>query len=972
MKKIFAKSAYFLPLIIVVCLFTTKKSDPWMGLEENENKPIVLEAFEQWTAMRAYPNDEIQAKPFSSAHQELRKQMEMRANQPELVSAMPWQPLAPMNFAGRILCMAVSPTNANTIFVGSASGGLWKSTTGGTGGPGGISWTYVPTGFPVLGVGSIAINPQNANEIYIGTGEVYNKNEKGVTPGGHLRTYRGFYGIGILKSIDGGVNWVQVLNFDQSNLEGVSDMVINRLRPSTLYAATTDGLYRSVNSGANWVKIHSVLMAMDLAMSPSDTGVLLVACGNFGSTGNGIYKTNNAGATIPTFTRLTSGLPTSYTGMARVAFAPSNTSKIFASIGHQPGATTTYGLFVSTNTGSSWSKVTTTQIINGQGWYAHDVVVDPTTSNTVYWSEIDIYKSTNGGSTMTKKSTWSGWNLANTTIGTTTEGTSNYTHADSHRLYFFNGALYTVTDGGLFKSNDGGTSFISLNGGLQTAQIYPSISVGKTDPNYMLLGLQDNGTFVYRGQPGAARVIGADGFSTAIDPANDNIGFAEYYFFNLKKSTDKGFTFPTTSYTNNYNSATIPNEMACFNAPVIFANNNTNIMYGGTIYLKKSINKGSSWTNGNAGAVISGSNSPILTLAVAPSDDNLVYISTAPASGIPSRMYVTTNGGSTVTNITGVLPNRYYSKIAVDPSDKNRAVITLSGFGSSHVFITYDAGTNWTDIGSGLPDVPHNTLGFDPNNTSTVYVGNDLGVYYANDVPVAFPGSSATVNWTPYNDGFTDATLVSDLVFTTHNKLRLATHGRGLWERDLAIAPTMAVQLSELQVMAAHGQNQIRWKARHESSVDYYELEFSNDGTLFHSVRKMMPTDRTEGTPNQYQITDANDQPGTITYRVKIALDHGQAYYSGLLKVENIIKGTLKIIPKSNRGSIQLNLDSKLGGRIDFFVVDMSGRFVLQQNATISDGKSHLNLNVQSLKPGSYRLASKGAIQSNNSLVINR
>ncbi len=937
--------------------------------EEGEGKPIVLESFEQWTAMRSYPNEEIRAQGFSGAHGTLKRDMQMRALQPDQVTTAPWQPLAPMNFAGRILCMAVSPTNANTIFVGSASGGLWKTTTGGTGGPGGISWTYVPTGFPVLGIGAIAINPQNANEIYIGTGEVYNKNEKGVTPGGHIRTYRGFYGIGILKSTDGGTTWQQSLNFAASNLEGVNDFVINPLKPSTVYAATTDGLYRTFNSGANWSKIHSVLMSMDLAMKPGDTNTLYVACGNFGSTGNGLYRSTNAGAATPTFTRMTSGLPTSFTGMARIAIAPTSTSKLFASIGHQPGSTTKYGLYISTNGGTSWKKATTTNIINGQGWFAHDVVVDPANSNTVYWSEIDIYRSTANGSSLTKRSNWSGWNLANTTIGTTREGTSNYVHADNHRLYFFNGRLYSCTDGGLFSSTDGGLNWTSLNGGMQTAQIYPNVSAGRTDPNYMLLGLQDNGTFVYRGVPGSARVIGADGFCTAIDPANDNIGFAQFYFFNVRKSTDKGFTFPTTSFTNNYNSATIPNEMASFNSPIIFANNNTNIMYGGTIYLKKSINKGGTWTNGNGGAVISGTNCPIINLAVAPTDDNVVYISTAPGSGIRSRMYVSINGGTSVTNITGTLPDRYYSKIAVDPYDKNRAVITLSGFGTSHVFLTYNAGASWTDIGAGLPDVPHNSVTFDPNNTSIIYVGNDLGVYYATNVPVSNPGTAATLNWTPYNDGFTDATLVSDLLVTSNNKLRLATHGRGLWERDLAVSPSLGLQISELTAESDITATKVSWKARHEALVSHYELEYSEEGSRFSFAGKTTPQTRSAGVPNLYQMVHQNGQVNAGFYRVKIVLQNGQAYYSGILEVTRGMAAKVRVYPNPVRESLQLSLQSQQKGKVQVMVIDISGRQVYTQTVDVNSGQNVIRIPVQNLAPGNYRLITRGAVTSNSPFI---
>jgi len=623
MKKFYPNYGLTVPISLLfffmICLASCKDNDQKMESEE-ENEPFMMESMEFWTASRSYPNKELEARTFSASYKKLNDNMQMRALQPDLVSTAPWTALAPFNFAGRILTMAVSPANANTMFVGSASGGLWKTTNGGNGGAGGINWTYVPTGFPVLGIGAVVINPQNANEIYAGTGEVYNKNPKGVTAAGHMRTYRGTYGIGILKSTDGGTTWQQVLNFSQSNLEGVFDMLINPLKPSTVWAATTDGLYRSFNNGNNWTKVHSVLMTTDLAMKPGDTSVLYVACGNFGSAGTGLYKSTNAGAVTPTFTKMTSGLP-AYTGMARMAISAANTSRIYASLGHDPASATKFGLYVSTNQGSTWTKATTTNIINGQGWYAHDVVVDPANANNVYWSEIDIYKSTNGGSTFTKVSDWSGWNLSNTAIGTTTEGSSKYVHADNHRLYMTGSTVWSCTDGGLFKSTNGGSTWLSLNGGLQTVQIYPNVSVSRTDPNYMLLGLQDNGTFVYRGIPGCKRVIGADGFSTAIDPTNDNNSFAEYYFLNLKKSTDKGNNFNTTSYTNNYNSFNVPNENACFNSPFVFANNNTNIMYAGTIYLKKSTNKGGTWTNMNGGAVISGANNPIITIAAAPSDE---------------------------------------------------------------------------------------------------------------------------------------------------------------------------------------------------------------------------------------------------------------------------------------------------------------------------------------------------------------
>ena len=957
-------------LLFFIISFISCKDNAHEIETEEENEPFIMESMEFWTASRSYPNKDLEARNFTPAYNKLHQNMEMKALQMDLVTTAPWKALAPFNFAGRILTMAVSPANANTMFVGSASGGIWKTTTGGNGAAGGINWTYIPTGFPVLGVGAIVINPQNANEIYAGTGEVYNKSAKGVTAAGHIRTYRGTYGIGILKSLDGGTSWQQVLNFSQSNLEGVFDMLINPLKPSTVWAATTDGLYRSFNSGNNWTKVHSVLMTTDLAMKPGDTSVLYVACGNFGSSGNGLYKSVNAGAVSPTFSKLTSGLPTTYTGMARIGISANNVNRIYASIGHDPGVSTKYGLYVSTNQGSSWTKASTTNIINGQGWYAHDVVPDPANANTVYWGEIDIYKSTNGGSTFTKVSDWSGWNLSNTAIGTTTEGSSKYVHADNHRIYMSGSTVFSCTDGGLFKSTNGGSTWLSLNGGLQTAQIYPNISVSKTDPNYMLLGLQDNGTFVYRGVPGCKRVIGADGFSTAIDPTNDNIGFAEFYFLNLKKSTDKGNTFNTTSYTNNYNSFTIPNENACFNSPFVFAYNNTNIMYAGTIYLKKSTNKGTNWTNANGGAVLSGANNPIITIATAPTDDNTVYVSTSPGGNIRSKLFRSTNGGGSFTDISASLPDRYYTKIAVDPADKNRVAISVSGFGSSHIFITHDAGASWTDIGAGLPDVPHNTLAFDPNNTSILYVGNDIGIYFATDVPVTSPGASAMLNWSTYNEGFTDATMVSDMLITTTNKLRLATYGRGLWERDLAIAPETGVQLSELSLTVSGTQNLVTFKARHETEVDHYELEYSSDGNSFSSAARTLPAISTGGIPNLYQVVHNDGSANEAGYyRIKIVLNNGQSYYSGLLKMTRSTDGKLKVYPNPVQGKLQFNITSTVTGNAKVSVIDNAGRVILNRSISVQKGSNNIILPLPSGNAGTYRIVVTGAVESNTGFV---
>ncbi|MBL0341744.1 MAG: hypothetical protein IPP71_12870 [Bacteroidetes bacterium] len=225
-----------------------------------------------------------------------------------------WTALGPMNFGGRTLSLCFNPQNPNTIFAGSAAGGLWKSTSSGTGA---AAWSQVETGFPVLGVAAIAINPLDTNEIYVGTGEVYNDQNTGT--GFAVRTTRGTYGIGILKSADGGLTWSKSLDWQFDELKGVQDIIINPLNPSTVFAATTEGTYRSFNSGQTWQLVQNSRMATDLLMIPGDTSIVFLAAGNSFSLNPGIYRSANGGST---FVKITNGLPATYSGKSHARCLP--------------------------------------------------------------------------------------------------------------------------------------------------------------------------------------------------------------------------------------------------------------------------------------------------------------------------------------------------------------------------------------------------------------------------------------------------------------------------------------------------------------------------------------------------------------------------------------------------------------------------------------------------------------------------
>ena len=316
------------------------------------------------------------------------------------------------------------------------------------------AWHKVPTGFPVLGVAAIAINPADTNELYIGTGEVYNDLNTGT--GFAVRTTRGSYGIGILKSTDGGSTWNKSIDWAYDSLKGVQDIIINPINPSTVFAATTEGTYRSYNSGSTWTLIHNVKMATDSLMMPDDTSQIFVAAGNSFSANPGIYKSLNNGNS---FTKITAGLPSTYSGKAMLDVCTSFPDVMYASIGEQ---LTGLGLYKSVNKGISWTQINATDYQTYQGWYSHDVTVRQPRPDML-WNQPphDVWKLLDGGINLNQVSYWYNWDFSATTVGGS-EGPFDYVHADIHRLYrdpldSYN--IFLATDGGIFKSTDGGTTF---------------------------------------------------------------------------------------------------------------------------------------------------------------------------------------------------------------------------------------------------------------------------------------------------------------------------------------------------------------------------------------------------------------------------------------------------------------------------------------------------------------------------------
>lgn len=763
MKKI-ALSTLIIALIGIAFFFQQQESNQITPEEE-----IVSGAYEALNFMGARQGA-IPENAFYAAWENNRNMPEattVQRDDPE-----PWESMGPHNKGGRTLALALNPQNDNTIWAGSASGGLWKTTTGGFGTE---AWEQVPTGFPVLAVSSIAIHPQDSMTMFIGTGEVYNYFEAGT--GAAYRSTRGSFGMGILKSTDGGETWEISLDWSYNQERGIWAVKFAPSNPNILYAATTEGVYKSVDSGVNWTQVQDVIMANDLLIHPDDENLVLVGCGNFGTEGKGIYRTTNGG---DSWTPITENIPDDFQGKIQFGMAPSQPNTVYASIGNgfssSTGAT---WLLRSNDFGANFELRSTTDYSRWQGWFSHDVAVSPTNPDHIICIGIQVWKSVTAGNTLLLK-TVGGIGYDNPAIEGP-YGDPDFVHSDAHDVIYHPtdpNILFIASDGGFTRSDDGGETYQTLNGRYQTVQFYNGFSNSRFSNTFAIGGLQDNGTISWNGDLTWRGIWGGDGSWTAASPDDAGTFYVSSQNLNMRKTENGGDGFFGTG---------VPIEGAVsFIAPFVVAPSDGNVVYAGSAVVAKTTNGTDSWTVTNGGNFLSSDLNPVLSMEVSPQNADVVYVATAPLNGVPGSAYVTTDG-ETWTEIPSNLPtSRYPMDMTVDPTDEAVAYVTYSGFGTGHVFRTEDYGQTWVDITGDLPDVPTNAVIVDPLFPNNVYVGNDLGLYVSADY-----GET----WSTYQDGLPDAVMAFDLkISPLDRKLRVATHGNGAYQRDLLEEPIVSTE----------------------------------------------------------------------------------------------------------------------------------------------------------------------------------
>ena len=632
---------------------------------------------------------------------------------------------------GRINTIAFDPSNSNIIYIGAPDGGVWKTTDGGN------TWTPLTENLAALGISDIAINPNNSQEIFIATGD---------------RDARSCYSIGILKSTDGGNTWQQLnLTSQLSDHFKTNRILINPNNTNIILVATSEGIYRSTDGGNTWQQALSNLFFMDMDFAPDDPNtVYATSIGLNGST-SGIYKSTNGGVSF--YEISPTSLNTDEVVRIKLGVSPANPNIIYALCANSSD----YGfhsLWKSTNKGQTWANLQNNYSTNyldwgdgtgtgGQGWYDLSLAVDPTDADHLFIGGINIWESTDGGNDFYQKTIWY--------YG----GDYDYVHADQHWFTFQpnTNIFYTACDGGIFKLQNG--QWTSISNGIIISQIY-RLSTSQTTNELVLMGLQDNGS-VLKNNSNFWEVLGGDGMEALIDPSNNDVMYAEYYYGNLYKSTDGG---------NNFNSIA-PSNSGNWVTPYICDPTNTNILYAGYDDIYKSTDGGNNWTNTTNGIT---SGEKIDDIAIAPSNTNVIYFS------VNGNLYKTTNAGSSWTDI-----NTNFSEditdIAVAYNNPEKVFVTLSGFSDDYkVFYSTDGGNSWTNISNGLPNVPTNTIVYEKYTNDRIYIGTDLGVFVKDGL---------NSNWATFNNGLPNVVIDELEINYAQNKIYAATFGRGLWQSDL-------------------------------------------------------------------------------------------------------------------------------------------------------------------------------------------
>jgi photosystem II stability/assembly factor-like uncharacterized protein len=688
--------------------------------------------------------------------------------------------IGPAVMSGRITDIRCVDSNPDIVYIGTASGGVWKSTDKG------ITFEPVFDEY-TMSIGCITIDPKNPETIWVGTGETNMRNSVSI-------------GTGVYLTTNGGKTW-EFMGLKDS--ERISRVLIHPGEPGTIYAAAAGhlwnannerGLYKSTDNGKTWERILFVdenTGCIDVDMHPQKNNILLAAMWEFrrkpyfftsGGKGSGLFRSIDGGKT---WKEIRKGLPKGILGRIAVDFAPSKPDLVYAIVEAKDTA-----LYKSNDAGETWEEVGTSFGLKMRPFYFANIVVDPQDPERLYNPSFFLFTSTNGGKSFQT--------LMNTYYRSTM-------HPDLHALWINPNDpkhLMVGTDGGVYVSFNRGNTFRHLSN-LPLSQFY-HVSCDLETPYNVYGGLQDNGSWYgpsrslqggYIPNKSWKYVGSGDGFSVYRDPRDKDIVYSNWQGGSLQRYNERT---GETADIKPMPSAAEPKYRFNWNAGVALSPTNKETLYIGAQFLFKSTDQGKSWTKispdltGNdpekqqqeksGGLTIDNTTAEnhctIITISESPLDENVIWVGTD-----DGNLQLTINGGekweNTVKNIKGLPPNTWCPTVEAGHYSKGTAYVVFDGHRTGditpYVYKTEDFGRTWTSLVTpGIEGYCH-VIREDLQNPQLLFLGTEFGLY------VSFNQGK---NWVHFKETLPKVAVMDMCIQPVEHDLVLGTHGRGIYILD--------------------------------------------------------------------------------------------------------------------------------------------------------------------------------------------
>ena len=679
--------------------------------------------------------------------------------------------IGPAVMSGRIATLDAVDEDPRIIYIGAASGGIWKSKNAGT--------TFKAVfDDHIQSIGAITIDQQHPDTVWAGTGECWTRNSISV-------------GNGIYMTLDGGEKW-EKMGLDET--ERIAGIKIHPENPDIVYVAAMGhlwnanqerGVYKTTDGGLTWEKILYVdenTGCSDLAMDPENPDILYAAMWDYrrkpwnfrsGGPGSGLYITRDGGKK---WQKIEDNMPEGTLGRIAVAVSPADPNIVWAVVEAKETA-----LYRSTDKGESWEVVSTDPVLGMRPFYFALLIPDPVDTSRIYKPGFTLRVSDDDGRTWTVPFVGGG-----------------NVHSDLHAMYISpkdNNFIYVGTDGGLYLSHDRGNTWKMIRN-LPLSQFY-RISIDNDESYNVYGGLQDNGSWYGPAKsPGGItnrdwdNIGYGDGFNVLRDPNDPNILYWQYQGGKIKRHYSD-----TREFKDIKPFADDETEELRFNwnAPLV-TGPSSKALYVGSQYLYKSENMGDTWKRispdlttddplkqeqeETGGLTIDNSTAEnhctIYAVAESPLDEDIVWVGTD-----DGNIQITTNGGDTWTNVTANVPGlpaaTWCSYICAGNFEEGTAYVTFDGHRhgdkTPYIYKTSDFGQNWTSLADDNIPIYCQTIKEDLVNPDLLFLGTEFGLY------VSIDGGNV---WTLFSGDLPQVSIREIAIHPTKNDLVIGTHGRGI------------------------------------------------------------------------------------------------------------------------------------------------------------------------------------------------